>query len=72
MLSVGLADGSAHYQLEYLILGEARLYCRLDIVGAYAVCVLCDFVDKPAYRWFKLDIVEGGAPLTGRGVAIPF
>jgi hypothetical protein len=27
MLSVGFANGSAHYQLEYPILGEARLYC---------------------------------------------
>jgi hypothetical protein len=62
MLSVGLADGGAHDQFEYLILGKARLYCRFDIVRAYASCVVCDLIDKRAYRRPKPYIIEGGAP----------
>ena len=42
MLSVGFANDSAHYQLEYPILGEARLYCSFDIVGAQLHHVFLD------------------------------
>ena len=40
MLPRSFADRSAHHKLEYLILREARLYRRCDIIGADAVCTL--------------------------------
>src|SRR5262245_54317835 len=72
VLPRGLADRGAHHDLEDLVLAEAGLPRRRDVFVGDPVSVLGYLIDQSTQRLAEPGVVERGAALSERCLAVSF